>query len=352
MLEPILDSRKPNWKLRVFCAALGLSLIAGCLWIWRMTHMPLKSYNAPLQPLSNQESEIAAHVSADVRYLSQTLGERSLSRPESLVAATNYLRDSLQKTGYTVTEQTYSVAGNQVKNLEVVLIGSDANVGVVLVGAHYDSVSGTVGADDNATGVAGTLELARLLQGSKPRHTVRFVFFVNEEPPYFQTETMGSLVYARQLQRDNVAVSAMISLETLGFYSDAAGSQKYPPVLGWFYPDRGDFIAFVGNPDSRDLLHRSIRKFRDSTSFPSEGLAAPADWPGVGWSDHWSFWQAQYPAIMITDTALFRNPYYHTPRDTADRLDFARMARVVGGVSRVVEALAMESLDTAQQKEP
>jgi len=153
---------------------------------------------------------------------------------------------------------------------------------------------------------------------------------------------MGSLVYARQLRRDHVPVSAMIALETIGFYSDVSGSQKYPPVLSLFYPSRGNFIGFVGNAESRDLVRQSIRTFRESTSFPSEGVAAPADWPGVGWSDHWSFWQEQYPAIMITDTAVFRYPYYHTPLDTSDRMDFKRMARVVEGVRRVVESVAGE----------
>lgn len=342
MFEPILDPRRPNWKLQLACAALGLFLIVGVVWVWRMTQMPLKSYKGPLQPLSDEESLLATRFSAHVKYLSETVGERSLSRPGSLQSVTDYLRDALKQAGYASTEHTYSVEGHAVSNFEVSLVGSDTQVGSVIVGAHYDSVAGTVGADDNATGVAGVLELARLLQGSKLRRTVRFVLFVNEEPPYFQTETMGSLVYARQLQYDRIPVSAMISLEMLGFYSEAPGSQKYPPVLGLFYPSHGDFIAFVGNQDSRDLVRRSIRTFRESASFPSEGVAAPANWPGVGWSDHWSFWQQQYPAIMVTDTALFRNPYYHTPLDTADRVDFARMATVVGGVRKVVESLAME----------
>jgi hypothetical protein len=139
-----------------------------------------------------------------------------------------------------------------------------------------------------------------------------------------------------------VSVSAMISLETIGFYSDASGSQRYPPVLGLFYPSRGNFVGFVGNSESRDLVRSFVRKFRESASFPSEGVAAPADWPGVGWSDHWSFWQEQYPAIMITDTAVFRYPYYHSSLDTWDKIDFQKMARVVEGVRRVVDSLANE----------
>ena len=210
------------------------------------------------------------------------------------------------------------------------------------MGAHYDTVAGTVGANDNATGVAATLELARLMKESRLRKTMRFLLFANEEPPYFQNENMGSRVYARHLRHENVQVSAMISLETIGFYSDAPGSQKYPPVLSLFYPNRGNFIGFVGNPESRDLVRRSVRRFREFTPFPSEGFAAPSDWPGVGWSDYWSFWQENYPAIMITDTALFRYPYYHTPRDTFDKVDFEKAARVVDGVHRLVETLANE----------
>jgi hypothetical protein len=342
MFDSILDPGKPNWKLRLTYAVLVLSLVMGFVWIWRMTQMPLKSYKGSLQPLSVEESQLATNLAAHVKYLTETIGERSLSRPGSLQAVTDYLRDTLTQAGYAATEQIYVVEGHAVSNIEVSLAGSDNASGSVIVGAHYDSVAGTVGADDNATGVAGVLELARLLQGGKLRRTVRFVLFVNEEPPYFRTDTMGSLVYARQLQRDRIPVSAMISLEMLGFYSDAPGSQKYPPGLGFFYPNHGDFITFVGNQESRGLVRRSIRRFRESVNFPSEGVAAPGDWPGVGWSDHWSFWQQQYPAIMITDTAMFRYPYYHTTLDTANRVDFARMARVIGGVRKVVESLAME----------
>ncbi|MGA9042894.1 MAG: M28 family peptidase [Terriglobales bacterium] len=321
---------------------LAVTIISVLVWVLRMTQMPLQSYRGTLPPLSHEQSELADHLSAEVKYLSVTIGERSIEHAGSLKVTSEFLSDNLRQAGYAVTESTYSVAGQEVSNIEATLAGSDSASGIIVVGAHYDSVAGTVGANDNATGVAAVLELARLLQGSKLRKTIRFVLFVNEEPPYFQTKNMGSLVYARQLHHDGVSVSAMISLETIGFYSDESGSQKYPPVLGLFYPNRGDFIGFVGNRESRDLVRRSVRRFRESTSFPSEGVAAPADWPGVGWSDHWSFWQENYPAIMITDTAPFRYPYYHTPRDTIDKVDFEKMARVVDGVRRVVESLANE----------
>jgi hypothetical protein len=151
---------------------------------------------------------------------------------------------------------------------------------------------------------------------------------------------MGSRVYAHQLRQDGVPVSAMISLETIGFYCDQPGSQKYPPILNLFYPSRGNFITFVGNTESRGLVRESIRSFRESTRFPSEGIAAPDSWLGIGWSDQWSFWQEGYPGIMVTDTAPFRYPYYHTTRDTVDKVNFDRTARVVEGICKVVEELA------------
>ncbi len=304
--------------------------------------MPLKSYSGPLPPLSNAQSELQGRLSEEVKYLSETIGERNVWRAGSLQIVVNHLRGSFQEAGYAVTDRTYRVEGQDVSNLEVSVTGSESPGETLIVGAHYDTVAGTVGADDNATGVAAVLELARQLRQSKPRKSIRFVIFVNEEPPFFQTRRMGSLVYAQQLRSEHARVSAMISLEMLGFYSDAAGSQKYPELLGLFYPNRGNFLGFVGNSESRDLVRRAVRAFRESTSFPSEGIAAPSEWRGISWSDQWSFWQERYPAIMITDTALFRYPYYHTPLDTANRLDFGRMARVVEGIQRVVESLSAE----------
>jgi hypothetical protein len=166
------------------------------------------------------------------------------------------------------------------------------------------------------------------------------VLFANEEPPYFQTAEMGSLVYAHQLRSEGVPVSAMLSLETIGFYSDKSGSQKYPGVLSLFYPNKGNFIAFVGSTQSRASVREYVRDFRESTRFPAEGIAAPRDWPGIGWSDQWSFWQEGYPGVMVTDTAPFRYPYYHTPGDTVDKANFDRMARAVEGIGKVVEQLA------------
>jgi Zn-dependent M28 family amino/carboxypeptidase len=290
--------------------------------------------------LTPEELELRYRLSAEVNYLSVTIGDRSFLRPQSLQAASDYLSRCLREQGYTVIELPYSARGKTVHNLEASLAGTDSNLGQVIVGAHYDSVAGTVGANDNGTGVAAVLEIARLMRQKKLQRTVRFVLFVNEEPPYFQTEQMGSRVYAHQLRQNGVPVSAMLSLETIGFYSDESDSQKYPPILSLFYPSKGNFIAFVGNTESRRLVRESIRGFRESTRFPSEGIAAPGNWLGIAWSDQWSFWQEGYPGVMVTDTALFRYPFYHTPVDTVDKVNFDRTARVVEGIGNLVEGLA------------
>jgi hypothetical protein len=302
--------------------------------------MPLRSWDKPLPPLTQEESEQRGHLLEDVTYLTGTIGERSFRQPRSLQATAGYLSRRLREQGYDVALLPYSANGLQVNNVEARLPGSEDSSGQIVVAAHYDSVAGTVGANDNATGVAAVLEIARLLRQANCRRPIRFVLFVNEEPPFFQTELMGSSVYARQLRHDGVPVSAMISIETIGFYSDQAGTQKYPPLLKLLYPDRGNFVGFVGNSASRELVRTSIRNFRETTSFPSEGIAAPAYWLGIGWSDQWSFWKEGYPGIMITDTAPFRYPYYHTANDTVDKIDFDKTARVVEGISKLIRSLA------------
>ncbi|HYK50260.1 MAG TPA: M28 family peptidase [Terriglobales bacterium] len=302
--------------------------------------MPLSSYKESLPALTGEEAEIRDRLSEDTKYLSSVIGERNTSTVGSLQATRSYLEERLPAIGYPCIEIPYQLDGETVSNVEVDLRGNSPMNETLIVGAHYDTVHGSPGANDNASGGAALLELARLLKNSKVEKNVRLVFFVNEEPPFFQTASMGSRVYARKLRNDHAAVSAMISLETIGFYSDRPDSQKYPPLLNLFYPSRGNFIGFVGNSESRPLAREAIRIFRESVRFPSEGIAAPADWPGIGWSDQWSFWQEEYPAIMITDTAPFRYRYYHTRSDTADKIDFERMARVVVGVERVVKTLA------------
>ena len=308
-----------------------------------MFGMPGRSFHGPLPELTDDETDLRRRLESHVRALAGDIGERNVFTPNALARAEGYIRRAFDGSGYPVAEHTYDIPLDPsltVRNLDVEISGTASPGDIVVIGAHYDTVLGCAGANDNTTGVAGVLELARLLSARTMDRTVRLVAFVNEEPPFFQTDLMGSRVYARGCRERDENVVAMLSLETIGFYTDEPGSQKYPFPFSLFYPDTGNFIGFVGNLGSRSLTRRAIRAFRESTEFPSEGLAAPGWIPGIGWSDQWAFWQEGYPGVMITDTAPFRYPHYHTPQDTPDRIDYDRFARVVMGVSRVVEVLA------------
>jgi len=302
--------------------------------------MPGKSYAGQLPDLTDNEVAIRDRLRKHVQVLAEDIGERHMDTPDALQAAADYVVQQWEALGYTPGEQPYDIGGATVRNIEIEKPGEDRKNEIIVVGAHYDSVPGCPAANDNGTGVAGLLEIARILQDDSLPRTLRFVAFVNEEPPFFLTEQMGSLVYARRCKQRNENVVAMLSLETIGCYSDEKGSQFCPPLLSMFYPNEGNFIGFVANPASHDLLETIIIDFREHTSFPSEGLIAPDIVTGVGWSDHWSFWQVGYPAIMVTDTAPFRYPHYHAATDTPDKVVFDRTARVVAGIARVVRTLA------------
>jgi Peptidase family M28 len=302
---------------------------------------PGRSHQGPLPPLSPGQRALQGALRADVELLAVELGERNLEQaPRALAQAAEWAAETLRGAGLTTSRQDYAVAGEPCCNVVGELPGTDLAHEVVVIGGHYDSVWDCPGANDNGTGVAATLALARALARSQPRRTLRFVAFTNEEPPYFQTEHMGSLVYARACRERGDRVVGMLSLETLGCFSDEEGTQAYPPPLSFFYPSRGDFVGFVGNTGSWRLVRRALGSFREHAAFPSEGAALPGFVPGVGFSDHWSFWQAGYAGVMVTDTAMFRYPHYHTPEDTPDKVDFARLARVVDGLRGVVADLA------------
>jgi Zn-dependent M28 family amino/carboxypeptidase len=304
-----------------------------------MFRMPGRSHEGPLPPLTAAEAALRDRLRGHVEQLAGKIGERNLLRPAALEAAARYVEEALAAAGLDPRTEPFTVSREPVRNV-VATTGGAGTGEIVVVGAHYDTVPGCPGADDNATGVAALIEIARACAGRTLPRTVRFVGFVNEEPPFFQTAAMGSLRHARAARERGERIVAMLSLETIGFYADAAGSQEYPFPLGAFYPDRGDFLAFVGNLRSASLVRRAIASFQRHTAFPSEGLAAPEWLPGVGWSDQWAFWQAGYEAAMVTDTAPFRYPHYHLASDTPDRIDAERLARVVAGLGRVSLELA------------
>jgi len=333
-------SRRGLWLWLWLWLAFVLAGVAG---LRSMTQMPGSSQVGPLPPSSGEEAELRERLQGHVAVLAGAIGERNLWRYEALQAAADYIEQSLRTMGYRVSSQDYVVEGKTVRNIEAERTGAVLPGEIVLLGAHYDSVAGSPGANDNASGVAALLELARRLSEDLPARSVRFVAFANEEPPFFYTGAMGSRVYARRAAARGEKIVAMLSLETIGYYSKAPGSQRYPFPFGFFYPDQGNFIAFVGNLASRELVRRCVRSFRSHTAFPAEGLAAPGWMGGVHWSDHWSFWREGYPALMVTDTALYRYAHYHARTDTPDQIDYERLARVVAGLHRA-------SLDLAATK--
>lgn len=293
-----------------------------------------------------QQAEIAAlrtRLMEHVRVLGVEIGERHLARPESLQAAARYIREVWTRQGWSVSEERFEAGGRAVANLIVQQTGSARPEEIVVVGAHYDTAPGTPGANDNGTGVALLLEMSRALKDAPRPRTLRYVAFVNEEPPYFFSEHMGSRVHARDARRRGEHIVAMVSLETLGYYASEEGTQRYPFPFGVFYPRAGNFLAVVGNLRSRELVVDFLRRFMAASDFPVEGAAAFQWIPGISWSDHWSFWTEGYPAIMLTDTAPYRYPHYHGAQDLPEQLAAQDFAQASHGIIAAVRGLATES---------
>lgn len=279
----------------------------------------------------------AAALERHVRMLSATLHPRSFEHAQNLDAAADYVLAEFRATGAVTDVQAYEVDGRTYRNV-IARLGPTTGP-VLVVGAHYDSCGDTPGADDNASGVAGLIELARALSLTPPTHPVELVAYTLEEPPFFRSESMGSFQHARALSLQGREVRLMLSLEMIGFYRDTPRSQQYPiGALKVLYPDAGNFIALVGAYRDFGAMRRVKGLFKGASDLPATSINAPALVQGVDFSDHASYWRFGLPAIMVTDTAFLRNPNYHGVGDTADTLDYARMAKVVRGV----HAVAME----------
>jgi len=333
---------------------IGLALALGlCLAvIWFVVSMPGHSYEG--EPDGSADAiALSRALRTHVVELAEKIGERNADQHRALAEAASYISAAFEALGCRPTRQSIEVWSGDVDNVECEFEGHERPDEVVVVGAHYDSAPYSPGANDNASGVAGLIELAKRVAAKPRARTLRFVAFTNEEPPFFQTDQMGSYVYVQRLAERPGTVVAMLSIETIGSYSDEPGSQAFPPLMDLFYPDRGDFIALIANPPSRGLVRRAIRTFRASgVKVPSEGAAAPAFLEGVDWPDQWAFWLQGIPAIMITDTAPFRYAAYHTRHDTPEKLDYLRMASVVEGLVAVVEELAEYPLSRALRAGP
>jgi Peptidase family M28 len=326
------------WILLVLLASCALLVALG----YRMMIAVKPSMTRPtLGPDARREVEaLEARLMGHVEVLGRTIGERHLGRPRALQAAAEYIRQAWADQGLALTEERFEVGGQPVLNLITQIPGRPQAGEILVVGAHYDSVVGSPGANDNGTGVAALLEMSRQFRDHPLSRTVRLVAFVNEEPPYFLTDEMGSRVHARGARRRGERILGMLSLETIGYYSDARSTQHYPAPFGMLYPDTGNFLAVVGNLASRRLVVEFMTRFMSATDFPVEGVATFEGVPGINWSDHSSFWSEGYPAIMLTDTAPFRYAEYHTAQDVPERVTRREFARAAHGIMEAVRRLA------------
>jgi len=321
--------------LAVLLAALALTVAFAA---WYAIVFPRQPHTGPLPPLTAEQQEIAKRLDGHLHAIA--MKPRNVQRYAELEAAARYIEDTLTSLGYMPIPQVYEVDGRSVRNIEVV-IGPDVpeTRESFVVGAHYDTAGDSPGANDNGSGVASLLELARAFGDLKPSKRVRLVFYVNEEQPYSHSPNMGSWVHAKSLADRGESVAGMIALETIGYFSDAPGSQRFPAPFGPIYPDRGNFVAFVALPGSRNFLHQIIGAFRSHAAFPSIGGLAPAFIPGIDWSDHWAYHQFGWPALMVTDTAPFRNPFYHRRNDLPEAVDTKSLARVTEGIAEALRDL-------------
>lgn len=311
-------------------------LIIGFIVLYFYITVPGKSYRGSFLPLSEHEVQIASQLHTHIDMLATQIGERRIGRPEGLAKSAAYIKTTLENFGYTPLVQSFIVDNTVCENISIEIKGQKTPQEIILFGAHYDTAPpASFGANDNGSGVAALLVMAQHFANHSFDKTLRFVFFVNEEAPFFYTQHMGSLRYAQEAKKNKENIQAMFCLETIGYYSEEPASQYYPFPLSCFYPDKGNFIGFISNFSSREILVKAIKVFRATTQFPSEGAALPSFIEGVAWSDHWSFWHEGYKAIMITDTAFDRYPYYHTNQDTADKVDYNRLARVVQGIEQI-----------------
>ncbi|HEY7670298.1 MAG TPA: M28 family peptidase [Hyphomicrobium sp.] len=307
---------------------------------WYMLALPGESYSGPAPRTTLTEVQLAWRLQRHIAAIATR--PHNVAHYDELEKAASYIEAELASLGYEAQRQVFETDGRSVRNIEAVLpaASADGANSSLIVGAHYDSFGNAPGANDNGTGAAAVLELARLLKDAvSDDTTLRFVLFVNEEPPYDRTADMGSWRYAQSLKERGERISGMLSLETIGCFFDKPGTQKYPAPFGLVFPSTANFVAFVALPGSRSFLHEVVARFRRFTQFPTIGGTGPDQIPGLGWSDHWSFSQFGFPGVMVTDTALFRYAHYHKPTDTPDKVDYNKLARITLGLEQTIRDL-------------
>jgi Zn-dependent M28 family amino/carboxypeptidase len=277
---------------------------------------------------------------SDVNFLCGLTPSRNNEHVTSLDSSAQYILSELKRSGYEPVEQPYTANGKTYKNIICSFGPKDAER--LIVGAHYDVCGEQQGADDNASGVAGLLEIARTLKKQNPvlSYRIDMVFYTLEEPPHFRESTMGSAIHAKYLHDNNIKVIGMICLEMIGYYSEEKHSQHYPAgFMKLFYPTQANFIAVVGKTGQGGFLRKIKRGIISSCGIDVRSINAPKFIPGIDFSDHLNYWNYGYEAVMITDTSFYRNDNYHQSSDVPSTLSFEKMAEVVKGVYNAVTGL-------------
>jgi Zn-dependent M28 family amino/carboxypeptidase len=289
----------------------------------------------PLEKQMKAElSEIKEGMESDIEYL-QSLGPRNSENDESykqLRQCEEWIKQKWESQGYAVKKQTFSYKGKEYSNLEIEIKGRTLPAEIIIISAQYDTLPDSPGANNNGSGIAILFQLSQLLRKHTPDRTLRLLNFVNEEDPLFGTEMMGSYQYAKRSHQLREDIKVMLSMDALGIYKDEPGSQRLPFPFSLFYPDRGNFLAFIGNLYSRKYVKETTKGFKKGSSFPIQAGVAPEWAKGAAWSDHSSFWKFGYPGIMVTDTGGFRSPSHTTKEDTMEKLNFDAMSRIAIGM--------------------
>lgn len=277
----------------------------------------------------------ADYIKRHVSMLAGSIGERNISQPRALQRSADYITDQWQAMGYDVRMQHFEARGRECRNLEITRIGTEHPGNIILLGAHYDSSSGSPGANDSA-GIAALLEVSRAVGQMTPKRTIRFVAFANQTPPFSGTDEMGSWAYAHQARRRGDDIRAALIIETLGYYSSAPASQLAPLPLSLFCPSRGNFVALVSNLRSMGVSRRFAHAFRQNSSFPCQQISAPEILPGIANGDQTAFWLNGYKAFVITDTARYRYPFHQSSKDTPEKIDCGSVGRVSEGILKAL----------------
>lgn len=324
-------SRKNKGRI-IFYSLFLSSVVSSVFW---MKSMPGENYQGKPLPLNAKQIENKALY---IKQLNQFATKpHNFMHPKELEETKNFIKSELLSYGYKVN--TIEYGQQKFANLEVVIEPQKENKGTIVIGAHYDSEGISPGANDNGSGVVILLDLAKRLKQLKTDNKIRIVFFVNEEPPYFRQDDMGSTVYANRLVKTGEKIQGMYAFDVLGYYFEEENTQHYPFLFAPFFPDKANFVAFVGGLSSRDLIQKSVGAFRENSHFPSEGVSAPSYIQGIDFSDHLSFTRHNIPALMITDTAFFRSKTYHTVNDTIDRLNIDKMTQLTDELEKMFRTL-------------